>query len=257
MDENRGNNRGGNNNNGRRNGQNMLWFVIATVVVLLLVTMITNGIGSLTNQEITYSEFQKMVKNNQVKSVVITNSEIQIQPVEDKKSLYQVTYYTVNLKDDRMYEMLDQYNVDYTGKNQTTSAWIYQILRGRCGRASLSTRLTLPAAALGRMLPYPVQRLILRGRRRQIVDDAVDLIIVLLHRKLSVLVGIAFLIHKWPPICRPGQGRFSLGRIAHGQPRPVLRHPASAGKWGACPLYRHGWPAGALHHGQRRQAALA
>ena len=84
MDENRGNNRGGNNNNGRRNGQNMLWFVIATVVVLLLVTMITNGIGSLTNQEITYSEFQKMVKNNQVKSVVITNSEIQIQPVEDK-----------------------------------------------------------------------------------------------------------------------------------------------------------------------------
>ena len=106
----------------------MLWFVIATVVVLLLVTMITNGIGSLTNQEITYSEFQKMVKNNQVKSVVITNSEIQIQPVEDKKSLYQVTYYTVNLKDDRMYEMLDQYNVDYTGKNQTTSAWIYQIL---------------------------------------------------------------------------------------------------------------------------------
>ena len=128
MDENRGNNRGGNNNNGRRNGQNMLWFVIATVVVLLLVTMITNGIGSLTNQEITYSEFQKMVKNNQVKSVVITNSEIQIQPVEDKKSLYQVTYYTVNLKDDRMYEMLDQYHVDYTGKNQTTSAWIYQIL---------------------------------------------------------------------------------------------------------------------------------
>ena len=102
MDENRGNNRGGNNNNGRRNGQNMLWFVIATVVVLLLVTMITNGIGSLTNQEITYSEFQKMVKNNQVKSVVITNSEIQIQPVEDKKSLYQVTYYTVNLKDDRI-----------------------------------------------------------------------------------------------------------------------------------------------------------
>ena len=129
MDENRGTNRGGNNNNnGRKNGQNMLWFVIATVVVLLLVTMITNGIGSLTNQEITYSEFQNMVKNNQVESVVITNSQIQIQPKEDKKSLYQVTYYTVNLKDDRMYALLDQYNVDYTGKSQTTSAWIYQIL---------------------------------------------------------------------------------------------------------------------------------
>ena len=127
MDENRGNNQGG-NNKGRKNGQNMLWFVLATVVVLLLVTMITNGIGSLTNQEITYSEFQTMVKEHKVKSVVITNSQIDIEPVEDKKSLYQVTYYTVNLKDDRMYEMLDEYGVDYTGKNNTTSAWVYQIL---------------------------------------------------------------------------------------------------------------------------------
>ena len=127
MDENRGNNQGG-NNKGRKNGQNMLWFVLATVVVLLLVTMITNGIGSLTNQEITYSEFQTMVKEHKVKSVVITNSQIDIEPVEDKKSLYQVTYYTVNLKDDRMYELLDEYGVDYTGKNNTTSAWVYQIL---------------------------------------------------------------------------------------------------------------------------------
>ena len=90
--------------------------------------MITNGIGSLTNQEITYSEFQTMVKEHKVKSVVITNSQIDIEPVEDKKSLYQVTYYTVNLKDDRMYELLDEYGVDYTGKNNTTSAWVYQIL---------------------------------------------------------------------------------------------------------------------------------
>ena len=45
----------------------------------------------------------------------------------------------------------------------------------------MSTLLTLPAAALGRMFPYLVQRLILRGRHRQIVDDAVNLIIVLLH----------------------------------------------------------------------------
>lgn len=102
--------------------------ILATVVVLLLVTMITNGIGSLTNQEITYSEFQTMVKEHKVKSVVITISQIDIEPVEDKKSLYQVTYYTVNLKDDRMYELLDEYGVDYTGKNNTTSAWVYQIL---------------------------------------------------------------------------------------------------------------------------------
>ena len=42
------------------------------------------------------------------------------------------------------------------------------------------------------MFPYPVQRLFLR-RRRQIVGDAVDHVSILLHRKLGVLVGIAFL----------------------------------------------------------------
>ena len=88
MDENRGNNQGG-NNKGRKNGQNMLWFVLATVVVLLLVTMITNGIGSLTNQEITYSKFQTMVKEHKVKSVVITNSQIDIEPVKHREKVVQ------------------------------------------------------------------------------------------------------------------------------------------------------------------------
>ena len=79
------------------------------------------------------------------------------------------------------------------------------------------------AAALGRVFPHLIQRLILWERHRQIVDDAVDLIIVLLHRKLGVLVGIVFLIHKYPPICRPGQGHFSWGQLGPGQPRPILR----------------------------------
>ena len=78
-----------------------------------------------------------------------------------------------------------------------------------------------------------------KGRHRQIVDDAVDHVPVLLHRKLGVLVGIAFLLHKCPPICRPGQGRFSLGQLAPGQPRPVFRRFSSApGSNGACRDYR-------------------
>ncbi len=129
MDD-RGPNNSGNNNNNRngKNGQSMLWFVLVSLVVLLLVTTLNNRIGKLANQEITYSEFKTMVEEGKVESVTITSGEIQITPVEDEKALYQISYYTVNLGDDRLYEFLDENGVDYTGKNQNTSAWIYNIL---------------------------------------------------------------------------------------------------------------------------------
>lgn len=129
MDERGPNNSGNNNNNrGNKNGQNMLWFVLAALVVLLLVTTITNKVGNIANQEITYSEFKTMVENGKVESVTITSNQIQITPVKDEKSLYQISYYTVNLGDERLYEFLDENKVEYTGKNQNSSVWIYNIL---------------------------------------------------------------------------------------------------------------------------------
>ena len=101
----------------------------------------------------------------------------------------------------------------------------------RSTEQQMRLRPTPSAAALEWVFPHPVLRLLRLGRRRQIVGDAVDLIIILLHRKLGVFVRITFLIHECPPICRPSQGHFSLEWIGPGQPRPVLRHPASAGKW--------------------------
>ena len=129
--EERGPNNSGNDNNNKngRNGQNMLWFVLATLVVLLLVSTLSNKIGSYGNKEISYSEFKEMVQDGKVDSVVITSSQIQITPQKDEKSLYQISYYTVNLGDEDLYKFLDQNHVDYRGKQQSTGTmWLYNIL---------------------------------------------------------------------------------------------------------------------------------
>ncbi len=129
MNENRPENEGNNNNNKNgRNGQNVLWLVMIVMIVLIIVTSLTNRVSSLTNQEITYSEFLSMVESGEVESVIITSSEIQITPVTSENAMYQVTYYTVNLGDDNLYETLNEYGVEYTGKNSSTSSMIWSIL---------------------------------------------------------------------------------------------------------------------------------
>ena len=60
--------------------------------------------------------------------VVFTSGQIQIKPKEQQNALYQTTYHTVNLGDDRLYEFLDEHNVEYTGKSNNTSNVIWQIL---------------------------------------------------------------------------------------------------------------------------------
>ncbi|MCC8017782.1 MAG: ATP-dependent zinc metalloprotease FtsH [Lachnospiraceae bacterium] len=126
--ENGGNNNNGNNKKNGRNGQSVLWLVLLALIILLVVSSMTNRVSSLTNQEITYSEFLSMVEDGEVESVTITSSEIQITPVQDEDALYQVSYYTVNLGDENLYEFLNENDVEYTGKNSSTSSMIYSVL---------------------------------------------------------------------------------------------------------------------------------
>ena len=95
MDEHRPDNGGNNNNNKKRNGQSIFWMVVITLVVLLMVSSLTNRVSSLTNQEITYTEFMQMVEDGEVEEVVFTSGQIQIKPKEQQNALYQTTYHTV------------------------------------------------------------------------------------------------------------------------------------------------------------------
>ncbi len=116
------------NNKNKKNGQGLLGIVVTVIAVLLLVTLFTTRFSSLTNQEITYSEFLAMVEADQVESVTITSSTIRITPKSEEGSLYQVTYYTVYLSDSRLLPLLDEHGVDYAGKSNSTSSMIYSML---------------------------------------------------------------------------------------------------------------------------------
>ncbi len=116
-----------NKNKNKKNGQSVLWIVMAVLVVLLFVSF-SNRMSSVTKQEVTYSELLTMIEEGKVASVTITSSEIYATQVEDENTLYQVTYYTPNLEDDRLYSILDEYGVEYTGKNSSTSTIIMNLL---------------------------------------------------------------------------------------------------------------------------------
>lgn len=113
-----------NNQNGPQKRQSLFMLLIAVLITIMGMSFFMNLMSG-SDSEITYSEFLKMVKNDEVKSVVITDSEIEITPKEAKKDensqpviatrpTTTVTYYTGNLEDDNLYQLLDEHDVEYS-----------------------------------------------------------------------------------------------------------------------------------------------
>ena len=73
-----------NNQNGPQKRQSLFMLLIAVLITIMGMSFFMNLMSG-ADSEITYSEFLKMVKNNEVKSVVITDTEIEITPKEAKK----------------------------------------------------------------------------------------------------------------------------------------------------------------------------
>lgn len=117
------------NNKNNKNGQTILWFVLATLVVLLVVATFSSKMNTYTNKEVTYTEFKTMVRDGDVKSVVISSDQITITPKNESSGVYKVSYYTVNIGDDNLYPFLEANGVSYTGKLQSSfAAMLYSVM---------------------------------------------------------------------------------------------------------------------------------
>lgn len=116
--------------NSKRNGQIILICVIVAMVLLFITTMLKNQYTELTTKKITYTKFLKMVKDDKIKSVEITDKQINITPKETKdKTDIEYKYYTGYMYDEDLLSTLDQHNV-VIDRNipKDTSGWIYTVL---------------------------------------------------------------------------------------------------------------------------------
>lgn len=112
-----------NNQNGPQKKQSLFMLLIAVLITIMGMSFFMSLMSG-SDSEISYSEFLKMVKAGEVESVLITDTEIEITPKEKKvdannkpvistRSATPVTYYTGNLEDDNLYQILDENDVEY------------------------------------------------------------------------------------------------------------------------------------------------
>ncbi len=126
MDNKGNNNNGGNGNNGgnNKNGMTIMVFILAALLVLFLTSLLNSCARDATNKEITYSEFVKMVEEDKVAEVMFTSSRIKITPKGQDTSLYRITYYTAELRDEELLPLLKEHGVKFGGEVEDISTTI-------------------------------------------------------------------------------------------------------------------------------------
>ena len=102
--------------NKKRNKSGIIYFIIALVIIASFNYVRETSM----NKEITYTQFQDMVKNEQISKVIITSDNLIITP-NDKSDLKGKTLYTVNIKNDDLLKELNAAHIDVTGQNPKQS----------------------------------------------------------------------------------------------------------------------------------------
>lgn len=123
------NNRGGGGPRNNRNGQMVMVFVLITLVALLFMSLVSKWQTQMTAQEISYTEFLKMVEDGKVESVDLGSQQIDITPKPDKNEIIPVTYYTGYVGDQDLVPTLKEAGVEIKGEiPDNTAGWIYNIV---------------------------------------------------------------------------------------------------------------------------------
>lgn len=123
-----------NNRNQDRNKKNNRTGVIICLIValgtFLVFSFMNSQVRNATNKEITYDQFLKMLEDGNVKSVTIQSNELQIEPVAQSNSLYEMTYYTgLITMDVQLVSRLEEAGVHFSrDTSDSTSSVGYMLL---------------------------------------------------------------------------------------------------------------------------------
>lgn len=129
------------NNTNRQNGgdddrqkkQNRRGIIICLLVavgVFLVFSMMNHQVQQMTNREITYDKFIRMLDDGQVKSVTLTADRLKIIPQSSGDSVYQITYYTgIISMDYSLVERLNKAGVEFKKDlTDNSSSMIYMLM---------------------------------------------------------------------------------------------------------------------------------
>lgn len=122
-----------NRNQDRNKKNNRTGIIICLIVALgtfLVFSFMNSQVRNATNKEITYDQFLKMLEDGNVKSVTIQSNELQIEPVAQSNSLYEMTYYTgLITMDSQLVSRLEAAGVEFSrDTSDSTSSIGYMLL---------------------------------------------------------------------------------------------------------------------------------
>ncbi len=115
--KNSSNNQDPNKNGNRPQGspRNVLMVMLVSAILLLIFKNVYDSFTGGREQEIPYSQFIEMLENNEIESVEITGSKINIKPRKQTNPMAEVTYVTVRVSDYELVERLEKADVEFTG----------------------------------------------------------------------------------------------------------------------------------------------
>ncbi|HEY9574236.1 MAG TPA: ATP-dependent zinc metalloprotease FtsH [Lachnospiraceae bacterium] len=120
MDQNNKNNPKGNQ---PKNQQSLLLVLVCVLVSLLCMSFFSSLMNKTTSSEITYNKFIRMVENNEVESVTISDSKLTILPKEQRSRYIEQTYYTTMTEDETaLTERLEKTGVTFSKKPPNMAA---------------------------------------------------------------------------------------------------------------------------------------
>lgn len=109
------------NNNGNRgddrkkqNRRGVLICLLVALGMFLVFSMMNQQVKKMTNKEITYNQFIKMLEQGQVKEVMLSSDRLKITPQNQSDTVYKITYYTgIISMDYNLVSRLEQAGVEF------------------------------------------------------------------------------------------------------------------------------------------------
>ncbi len=112
----------------RQKRNNIIICVIAALAAFMIVSFLNAQLMRSTQKEISYSEFIRMVENDEIEKIQFKSNMIYIQPKnQERVAMFAVTYYTGYVNDDELIKQLKQTNIEFSADIQSDGFGLFDI----------------------------------------------------------------------------------------------------------------------------------